>query len=157
MTRLTQCQQDQIQAIEQRYRPTPIKPMPDGWDEASDDDATLEIVHVRGPAVVLRCDWAARYGPELGYRAAERPAFFMLACGECWSLKVDAGLPGFDAKVKDAARHVTVDHPAAMIAYAADEDVCHHCDGGYAERDGVFGDLCVVCRKTVIPPGFTAL
>ena len=142
--------------------------IPAGWAAVADEDTTREIVHAHGPVVVMRCDWAPRFRRPLGYRRADRPAFFLVVCAECHEMKIDSGPPGFAAKMQMAARHVakmhssrkpSVERPAVngqvhavadRRSVASSPDDCSH----PADMRAVDGDFCTNCRWWIVPLGY---
>ena len=97
--------------------------LPDGWNDRADSETTRELVHIDGPAIVIRCDWSPRLRRILGYRRAETPAFYLAACTECWTTTIDRNSrPSLEMKTRVAACHVAIAHSAPETGH----EICEH-------------------------------
>ena len=86
-----------------------------GWGAIADREVRLEVVHVDGPALVLRAAWREPYAGRMGWPT--KPAFFLLACTQCWALVNGNGYPQLEAKISNARKHCgLLDHQRAPEA-----------------------------------------
>ena len=83
-----------------------------GWDPIADREVRLEVVHVDGPALVLRAAWREPYAGRMGWPT--KPAFFLLVCTQCWAMVDGNGYPQLEAKISNARKHCgLLDHQRA--------------------------------------------